>query len=106
MLVDPLITVEAVALGHRGLPEQTPPSVGRDQFEADAAAEPDALTRPLVDADLPVTTRLACGKARDRTIDRVAIEEGYDVVLTPGRVETTEWVAVPLRGEGNFGRIL
>jgi nucleotide-binding universal stress UspA family protein len=46
------------------------------------------------------------GKARDKTIDRVAIEEGCDVILTPGRAETVERVAVPLRGEENSDRIV
>jgi nucleotide-binding universal stress UspA family protein len=98
--------MEVVALGHYGLPEQTPPSVGRDQFEADAAAELDTLAQPFADADIPVTTRLVFGKAREKTIDRVAIEEGCDVILTPGRAEAVERVAVPLRGEENFDRII
>jgi nucleotide-binding universal stress UspA family protein len=106
VLVDTLATMEVVALGHYGLPEQTPPSVGRDQFEADAAAELDDLTQPFEGAGVPVTTRLVFGKARDKTIDRVAIEEDCDVILTPGRAERAERVAVPLRGEENFDRII
>jgi nucleotide-binding universal stress UspA family protein len=46
------------------------------------------------------------GKAREKTIDRVAIEENCDVILTPGRTEAIERVAVPLRGEENLDRIL
>jgi nucleotide-binding universal stress UspA family protein len=105
VLVDALATMEAVALGHYGLPEQTPPSAGRDQFEADAADELNDLAQPFNSADIPVTTRLVFGKARDKTINRVAVEERCDVILTPGRVETVEQVAVPLRGESNFDRI-
>ncbi len=106
VLVDILATMEVVALGHYGLPEQTPPSVGRDQFEADAAAELDDLARPFGDGGIPVTTRLVFGKAREKTIDRVAIEEDCDVILTPGRAEAVERVAVPLRGEENIDRII
>jgi nucleotide-binding universal stress UspA family protein len=106
VVVETLATTEVVALGHYGLPEQTPPSVGRDQFEADARAELDALARPFADAGVPVTTRLVFGKARDKTIDRVAVEEGCDVILTPGRADAIERLFVPLRGEENLDRIL
>jgi nucleotide-binding universal stress UspA family protein len=46
------------------------------------------------------------GKARAKTVDRVAVEEDCDVVLTPGRAETVEGVFVPLRGAENADRIL
>jgi nucleotide-binding universal stress UspA family protein len=106
VLIDTLATMEVVVLGHYGLPEQTPPSVGRDQFGTDAAAELDDLAGRFENAGVPATTRLVFGKARDKTIDRVAIEEDCDVILTPGRAETAERVAVPLRGEENFDRIV
>jgi nucleotide-binding universal stress UspA family protein len=106
VLVETLAAMEVVALGHYGLPEQTPPSAGRDQFEADASAELTTLVEPFESAGIPVTTRLVFGKAREKTIDRVAIEEGCDVILTPGRAEAIEQVAVPLRGETNFDRIV
>jgi nucleotide-binding universal stress UspA family protein len=106
VLTETLTEMETVVLGHYGLPEQTPPSVARDQFEAEAAAELDALARPLADAGIPMTTRLVFGKAREKTIDRVAIEEDCDVVLTPGHADAVETVFVPLRGETNFDRLL
>jgi nucleotide-binding universal stress UspA family protein len=106
VLVETLAAMEVVALGHYGLPDQTPPSAGRDQFEAGAEAELDGLARPFADADIPVTTRLVFGKARDKTIDRVALAEDCDVILTPGRADDIEELFVPLRGEENFDRIL
>ena len=106
VLIDTLAAMEAVVLGHYGLPEQTPPSAGRDQFEADATAELADLAGPFEDAGVPLTTRLVFGRARDKTIDRIALEGGCDVILTPGRTETVEQVVVPLRGEENFDRIL
>ena len=106
VIVETLAAMEVVALGHYGLPEQTPPSVGRDRFEADARAALDDLARPFVDAGVPVTTRLVFGKARDGTIDRVAVEEDCDVIPTPGRAEAVERLIVPLRGEENVDRIL
>lgn len=106
VLIETLTEMEAVVLGHYGLPEQTPPSVARDQFEAEASAELDALARPFTEAGIPVTTRLVFGKAREKTIDRVAIEEDCDVILTPGVADAIDSVFVPLRGEENFDRIL
>jgi nucleotide-binding universal stress UspA family protein len=105
-VVETLASVEVVALGHYGLPEQTPPSAGRDQFEADAQAELDELARPFERAGVPTTTRLVFGKAREKTIDRIAIEEECDVILTPGRIERIERIVVPLRGEANLDRLL
>jgi nucleotide-binding universal stress UspA family protein len=106
VLVETLAAMEAVVLGHYGLPEQTPPTAARDQFEADALAELDALAGPFRDAGVPVTTRLVFGKTRAKTVDRAAVEEDCDVVLTPGRAEAVDSVFVPLRGETNFDRIL
>jgi nucleotide-binding universal stress UspA family protein len=106
VLIETLAAMDVVVLGHYGLPEQTPPSAARDQFEADARAELDDLARPFENAGVPVTIRLVFGKARAKTIDRVAIEEDCDVVLTPGRVDAIERLFVPLRGEENFDRIL
>lgn len=105
-LTETLATMEVVVLGHYGLPEQTPPTVARDQFEADARAELETLARPFEDAGVAVRTRLVFGKAREKTIDRVALEEGCDVILTPGRADVVERVFVPLRGEANFDRIV
>jgi hypothetical protein len=105
-VIDTLAAMEVVVLGHYGLPEQTPPSAGRDQFEADATTELARLAEPFENAGVAVTTRLVFGKARDKTINRVAIEEDCGVILTPGRAETIDRVAVPLRGEENLDRIV
>jgi nucleotide-binding universal stress UspA family protein len=105
-VVDAVLPMEVVVLGHFGLPEQTPPSAGRDQFEEAARAELDDLAADFRESGAPVTTRLVFGKDRAKTIDRVAVEEGCDVVLTPGDATAVERVLVPLRGEDNLDRIL
>ncbi len=104
VIAETLDPIEAVVLGHYGLPEQTPASTARDQFEADARAELETLARPF--EDTTTSTRLVFGRARDKTIDRVAVEEGCDVILTPGQVGAVDRLFVPLRGEANFDRIL
>jgi nucleotide-binding universal stress UspA family protein len=106
VIVETLASMEVVVLGHYQLPEQTPPSTARDQFEDDARSTLEEAVRPLQGENTSVTTRLVFGRARDKTIDRVALEENCDVILTPGRAETTERVAVPLRGEENLDRIV
>jgi nucleotide-binding universal stress UspA family protein len=105
-IVETLASTEVVALGHYGLPEQTPPWAARDQYEEQAQAELEELSRPFESAGMSVKTRLVFGKDRDKTINRVAVEEDCDVVLTPGRAETIERIAVPLRGEENVDRII
>ena len=106
VIVEILAEMDVVMLGHYGLPEQTPPSVGRDQFNTEATAELEALADPFDGVSNSITTRVVFGKAREKTIDRVAIEEDCDVILTPGHAEVVERVAVPLRGEQNADRIL
>lgn len=106
VLVDALGPMEVVVLGHYGLPEQTPPEIARDQFEDDANAELDDLARPFEGRGLPVTTRLVFGKVREKTIDRVAVEEDCDVILTPGHVTAIDRLFVPLRGETNLEPIM
>lgn len=98
-----LAEMEVVALGHYGLPEQTPPDAGRDQFGDDADDELVALTQPLTEHGRSVERRVVFGRARSKTIDRVAVEEGCDVVFVPGETETesVDSVFVPLRGGEN-----
>jgi len=106
VVVDAVSAMEVVLLGHFGLPEQTPPSVGRDQFEAEAQAELDTLADPFLSGGMPVTTRLVFGRDRAKTIDRVAVEEDCDVILTPGEATALDRVLVPLRGEDNLGTLI
>jgi nucleotide-binding universal stress UspA family protein len=98
--------MEVVLLGHYGLPDQTPPSAARDQFENDARQELNGLTNLLEDAEVSATTRLVFGKARDKTVNRVALEEECDVILTSGNADEVKQVLVPVRGKKNFDRIL
>ncbi len=105
-VVEILESTEVVVLGHYDLPEQTPATAARDQFEEDANAELEDLARPFESAGMSVKTRLTFGKSRDKAIDRVAVVEDCDVIMTPGRAETIERLFVPLRGEENFDRIL
>jgi nucleotide-binding universal stress UspA family protein len=106
VMVEMLETIEVVVLGHYGLPDQTPPAAARDQFETDARAELEGLVQPFESTDVSVTTRLVFGKAREKTVDRIALEEHCGVILTPGQVDEIRRLFVPLRGKEQFDRIL
>lgn len=80
--------------------------MGRDQFKADATTELDELAKPFDSTGHPSITRGVFCKARKKTIDRVAIKDDCDVILTPGHADAIERVAAPLRGEQNFDRLL
>lgn len=105
VLVEDLSTMEVVVLGHFGLPEQTPPDAGRDQFEDEARAELDDLAKPFEDAGALVATRLVFGKDRAKTIDRVAIEEDCDAELDPAPTDGIERILVPLVDTENLDRL-
>jgi nucleotide-binding universal stress UspA family protein len=100
-----LASIEVVALGHYGLPEQTPPDAARGQFLDDARRELDELTRGLEAAGATVTKRVVFGKDRAKTIDRIAIEEGCDAELDPRPTEGIGRILVPLLDETNLDRI-
>lgn len=107
-LAEDLVDMDIVALAHFGLPEQTPPSAGQDQFGEEADRELSELVQPLVERGVDVKQRVVFGQARDRTINRVAVEEGCDVIFTPGEGEPSaiDEVFVPVRGEENFRGLL
>jgi nucleotide-binding universal stress UspA family protein len=105
VLVTDLAPMDVVVLGHYSLPEQTPPSAAREQFETGAQVTLDALAAPFEDAGSTVTTRLVFGRDRQRTIDRVAVEEGCDAELDPAPTEAIERVLVPTRDAGNLERL-
>ncbi len=99
-----LAGMEIVALGHYGLPEQTPPEAGRSQFSDEANRELTELIAPL--SESTVETRIVFGRAREKTIDRVAVDENCDVVFVPGETETIDSVFVPLRGGQNVTSVV
>lgn len=105
VLVDDLGSMEVVVLGHFGLPEQTPPDVGRKQFSEEAQTELAALAEPFKATGSLVTTRLVFGKDRAKTIDRIAIEEDCDAELDPAPTEGIERILVPLVDTANLDRL-
>jgi nucleotide-binding universal stress UspA family protein len=105
-IIETFPSMDVVVLGHYSVPEQTPPSAARSQFEEEAQSKLKEISRPLEDAGMSAKTRLVFSRGLNRTIDQVATEEGCDVILTTGQVESIDRLFVPLRGEENFDRIL
>jgi len=105
VLVEDLSSLDIVLLGHYNLPEQTPSSSARDQFEADAQAELDDIAAPFVEAGASVRTRLVFGKDRPAAIDQVAIEEECDAELDPAPTESVDRILVPIPDVAEFSRL-
>lgn len=104
-LVEDLACMEVVVLGHFGLPEQTPPDVGRSQLNDEAEAELRSLAKPFEKTDSLVTSRLVFGKDRAKTIDRIALEEDCDAELDPAPTSGIERILVPLVDTENLDRL-
>jgi nucleotide-binding universal stress UspA family protein len=105
VLVDDLSSLDVVLLGHYALPEQTPTESGREQFETEAQAELDEVAEPFAQAGASVRTRLVFGKARQATIDRIAIEEDCAAELDPAPTEGIERILVPIPDVAEFSRL-
>lgn len=105
-VVDGLISTEVVVLGHYGLPEQTPPGAGREQFENAAREELTDLVRPLKNAGVSVNIRLAFSHTREEAIDDVFLNDNCDAILTTGSMDTLDQLFVALGGTPEFDRTL
>jgi nucleotide-binding universal stress UspA family protein len=105
VLIDDLSSLDVVLLGHYGLPEQTPVASAREEFEAEAQAELDEVAESFARAGAPVRTRLVFGKNRQKTIDRIAIEEDCAAELDPAPTVGIERILVPLPDVAEFSRL-
>lgn len=105
ILVEDIADFEVVVLGHYSIPEQTPREMARNQFGEAAQAELESLAVPLREAGADVTTRIVFGKAREETIDRVALDEHCDAELDPAPTERIDRILVPLLDTENLDRL-
>lgn len=105
VLVEALASLDVVLLGHYALPEQTPPDAARSEFEAEAQSTLNDLASQFEAAGATVSTRLVFGRARAKTIDRVAIEEDCDAELDPAPTAGVERILVPLPARPGLGRL-
>lgn len=105
-LIETLSVTEVVALGQFDIPEQTPSAVAREQFGDDARTELADIARTLEDAGISVETRLVFSSDREKAIDRVALEDDCDAILTPGEVDAIDRLFVALEGKPDVNRIL
>ena len=95
-LVADLASLDIVVLGHYDLPEQTPSGAAREQFEAEATEQLEAIAAPFREAGASVRTRLVFGKDRPTAIDQIAIEEDCVAELDPAPTDGINRILVPL----------
>jgi nucleotide-binding universal stress UspA family protein len=105
VLIEALASLDIVVFGHYGLPEQTPPAVAREQFEAEARAQLAAMAEPFETAGASVTTRLVFGRDRGKAIDQIALEEDCDGELDPAPTDRVDRVLVPIPDADNVDRL-
>ncbi len=105
VLIEDLASLSVVVLGHYDLPEQTPPSLARDQFGEAAQATLDEVAEAFADAGAAVRTRLVFGKDRAAAIRQVATEEGCAAELDPAPTEGIGRILVPLPNVAEFDRL-
>lgn len=101
-LVADLASLDVVVLGHYDLPEQTPSGAAREQFEAEATEQLDAVAAPFREAGASVRTRLVFGKDRPTAIDQIAIEEECVAELDPAPTDGINRILVPLPDVAEF----
>ncbi|MDY6775980.1 MAG: universal stress protein, partial [Halobacteria archaeon] len=104
-LVEFLSPLSVVVLGYYSLPEQTAPGQARDQFGDESQEELDRLADEFRPYTQEVETVLVFTHDTTQTLERVADDEGCDVVLVPNKTEKIERILVPLRGDVNFDSI-
>jgi nucleotide-binding universal stress UspA family protein len=104
-LIRALSSLDIVLLGHFELPEQTPASAAREQFEAEARETLERLAEPFRSTGASVKTRLVFGKYRSAAIDQVAIEEDCAAELDPARTERIDRILVPIPDVAEFSRL-
>ena len=100
-LFDPL---RVVLLGYYPVPDQSATDQARAQFEQEATADLDEIAEGFAE-ETDVESVLVFTHDTDKTVERVAAEQGADAILTPGDVDEIENVLVPIRGDPNLDNI-
>jgi nucleotide-binding universal stress UspA family protein len=96
--------LRVVLLGYYPVPDQSATDQTRTQFEKEATAALDEISEGFPD-ETEFETVLVFTHDKEKTIERVAAEQGADAILTPGDVDDIEDVLVPIRGDPNLDNI-
>ena len=98
-LVQRLSPTRVVLLGYRLVREQTTPEQARDAFEQQDLEMLRTITEQIAEADIEFTSHLVFTPRLTATINRLAIQEGCDAVLTPKPAAEVEQILIPVRGD-------
>ena len=91
-------------LGYYPVTDQSATDQARAQFEEEATAALDEIAEGFAD-ETDVESVLVFTHDTEKTVERVAAEQGADAILTPGDVDEIEDVLVPIRGDPNIDNI-
>lgn len=97
-VVDLLGPADVVVLGYHEIPEQTPPDQARMSFEDQAQSKLDDVAAAFEDAGGAADTRLVFTHDSAQTVDRVASEDGFDIVVHLNPSMATDDLLVVLHG--------
>ena len=105
-LVDVLLPLRFVVLGHYPVPDQVAPEQLREKYEGEAKAAMEPIVETLEERGAAVESVLVFTRDSVQTTDRIANEYDCDAVLVPGRVENLDHILVSLKDEQNMFRVL
>lgn len=104
-LLDQLGVLRVILVGWFALPEQTDPTLARDQLSDEAQESLDQLAAEIREAGGEVQTHLVFTPNELDTIERISHEEDCDALLLARPLDVLEDLLVPLRGLQNADRL-
>lgn len=104
-LLQQLGVLRVILVGWFPLPEQTDPTLAREQLSEEAQEALDQVAQTIKDAGSEVQTHLVFTPNALDTIGRISTEEDCDAIFVAGPLESLDELLVPLRGLENADRL-
>lgn len=104
-LLGQLGVIRVILVGWFALPEQTDPTLAREQFSEEAQEELDRLAKSIRDAGGEVESHLVFTPDELDTVERISTEENCDALLLAQPLDELSHLLVPVRGLQNADRI-
>lgn len=104
-LLSQLGVLRVVLVGWFALPEQTDPTLAREQFGEEAHEDLDRVAQEIRSVGSEVQTHVVFTPNELDTIGRISTEEDCDAILLARSLDALDHLLVPLRGLQNADRI-
>lgn len=104
-LLDQLGVLRVILVGWFALPEQTDPTLAREQLSEEAQESIDRVAQEIRSAGSEVRTHLVFTPNVLDTIGRISTEEDCDAILLARPLDELAHLLVPMRGLQNADRI-